>query len=198
MPGTLGNAAIAGHRTTYGAPFGEIDKLKAGDEIIIDMPGTGRFVYEVYRPELLAVAHQAQLGSDHLIVGKRDVWVVDATSDAQLTLTSCHPKGSAEQRIVVKAKLVKNKSSKPTKPAPQRPNAGKSLGEGLEQGLSGTHAGLEPTIGWGIVTFVVGIAWWWAFRRWRHPLTWVLGLIPFLGVLAPFYFFLERALPAGY
>ena len=39
--------------------------------------------------------------------------------------------------------------------------------------------------------------WWWAFRRWRHPLTWVIGVVPFLVVLFPFYVYLERALPAG-
>ena len=40
--------------------------------------------------------------------------------------------------------------------------------------------------------------WWWVFRRWRHPLTWLAGVVPFLIVLFGFYYFLERVLPAGY
>jgi hypothetical protein len=40
--------------------------------------------------------------------------------------------------------------------------------------------------------------WWFAFRRWRHPFTWLIGLVPFLVVLFPFYVYLERALPNGY
>jgi sortase A len=183
MPGTLVNAAIAGHRTTYGAPFGDIDKVKVGDEITIQTL-SGVFVYRVYQ--------------ERLIVGKRDTYVVDNTPTAQLTLTSCHPKGSAEQRIVVKADLVAEKSAKPAKPLPPRVQAGKSTAAGLEESLSGTHENLNPTIIFGIVALIVGIAWWWAFRRWRHPLTWVVGVIPFVIALVPFYFFLERALPAGY
>jgi hypothetical protein len=50
---------------------------------------------------------------------------------------------------------------------------------------------------WAIVA-VVGLAWWWMFRRWPHPLTWLAGVVPFLLVLFGFYFFLERVLPAGY
>ena len=45
---------------------------------------------------------------------------------------------------------------------------------------------------------IVGVVWWWTFRRWRHPLTWLAGVVPFLLVLFAFYYFLERALPAGY
>ena len=51
---------------------------------------------------------------------------------------------------------------------------------------------------WGFIVAIVGALWWWAFRRWRHPLTWVVGVIPFLVVLFPFYVYLERALPNGY
>ena len=91
LPGQLGNAAIAGHRTTYGQPFYDIDQVTPGDEIIVTTPA-GRFVY-------LATGQQ--------IVGPNDYQVV-ATTDptvATLTLTSCHPRYTARERIVITAEL---------------------------------------------------------------------------------------------
>ncbi len=104
LPGTLGNAAIAGHRTTYLHPFYDVDKLKPGDDIIVETLA-GKFTYKM---------------TAQLIVKPTDVQVVDNTLDAQLTLTSCNPKFSAEQRIVIKAPLAPNKSAKPTKPQARR------------------------------------------------------------------------------
>ena len=186
MPGTFGNAAIAGHRTTYLHPFYDVDKLVKGDKILVDTLA-GHFTYAM---------------TDQLIVKPTDVQVVDNTFDAQLTLTSCNPKYSAAQRIVIKAKLVPNESAKPSKPRPPKPHnkGGKSKGHAAElaEGLSGQHRSTTPALLWGIIAALVGLGWWWLFRRWRHPLTWVLGLIPFLFALLPFYVYLERALPAGY
>ena len=91
LPGQLGNAAIAGHRTTYGQPFYDIDQVKPGDEIIVTTPA-GRFVY-------IATGQQ--------IVGPNDYEVV-ATTDptvATLTLTSCHPRYTARDRIVITSEL---------------------------------------------------------------------------------------------
>ena len=51
---------------------------------------------------------------------------------------------------------------------------------------------------WGFIVAIAGAVWWWAFRRWRHPLTWLIGVVPFLVLLFPFYVYLERALPNGY
>jgi sortase A len=91
LPGQLGNSAIAGHRTTYGQPFHNVDKLDNGDEIIVTTP-SGRFVYRV---------------TDQQIVSPSDYQVV-ATTDptrATITLTSCHPKWSASQRIIITGEL---------------------------------------------------------------------------------------------
>ncbi len=91
LPGQLGNAAIAGHRTTFGQPFFDIDKLDNGDEIILTTL-TGRYVYRV---------------TDQQIVSPSDYHVI-ATTDptrATLTLTSCHPKYTARERIVIFAEL---------------------------------------------------------------------------------------------
>ena len=90
LPGQAGNAAIAGHRTTYGAPFNRIDELQQGDEILITTV-QGSFRYEVQR---------------QLIVSPDQVEVLNDYGDNRLTLTACHPKYSARQRIVVVASLV--------------------------------------------------------------------------------------------
>jgi sortase A len=190
LPGTLGNAAIAGHRTTYLHPFMDIDKLRPGDDIIIHDAVGGVFDYQM---------------TQQLTVLPTDVYVVDNTPDAELTLTACTPKGSASHRLVVKAKLVPSKSTKPTKPKPNPITLAAGPGKarateaaGLAQGLSGQTRSLVPSVIWGIFAAIVGLAWWWGFRRWRHPLTWVVGVLPFLVALFPFYVYLERALPAGY
>jgi sortase A len=90
LPGQPGNSVISGHRTTYGAPFHELDELVAGDRIEIET-AIGVHVYEVRRTE---------------IVRPRDVWVTEPRDGAWLTLTTCHPKFSARQRLVVFAELV--------------------------------------------------------------------------------------------
>ena len=89
LPGQEGNAAIAGHRTTYGAPFGDLDKLKPGDEIRVSTV-LGEAVYKV---------------AGTRIVDPEEVEVVGDFGDNRLTLTACHPKFSAAQRIIVWADL---------------------------------------------------------------------------------------------
>lgn len=90
MPGELGNAVIAGHRTTKGAPFRHLDSLVPGDEILFDV-GAATHRYEVV---------------ETLIVYPEDVWIADQTEDHLVTLFACHPVGSARQRIVVRGALV--------------------------------------------------------------------------------------------
>jgi sortase A len=89
LPGERGTVAIAGHRTTYGAPFRNVDKLDAGDRIELRMP-YGRFVYRVEKTR---------------IVPPTEVSVIDRVSFDRLVLSACHPLYSAAQRIVVFAKL---------------------------------------------------------------------------------------------
>ncbi len=92
LPCEDGNVGIAGHRTTYGKPFADIDRLQAGDRITLETP-VGSCTY--------------QIAGAPLITGPRD-WGVVANTPGQkmLTLTTCHPKGSARERLVVKATLV--------------------------------------------------------------------------------------------
>jgi sortase A len=185
LPGQIGNAAIAGHRTTHGAPFYRINELKKGDRITIQTLA-GKFVYAVTR--------------DPFPVQPTDYYVVANSPGPMLTLTSCHPRYSAAERLVVKARLLAAVSSKPV--APPKFINGKKVKPPpkaqLATALEGQANSVVPSIAWGIVVAVVGLAWWLVFRRWRHPLTWLLGLVPFIPVLFVFYVYLERALPNGY
>ena len=185
LPGQIGNAAIAGHRTTHGAPFFRVNELGPGDKIDITTL-TGHYVYEVDQaPE---------------VVDPTDFAVVANTPDAELTLTSCNPRYSAATRIVIKAKLLRNVSTKPQLPPKYikgvkvKPPPKAELATGLE----GQSNSVAPSVLWGFIVAVVGGLWWWGFRRWRHPYTWLIGLVPFFVVLFPFYVYLERALPNGY
>lgn len=101
-PGQAGNAAIAGHRTTYGAPFNRVDELVPGDPIFVTTV-QGTFRYEVMGFD--DPAGGPELG--HFIVSPSDTWVLDQQEGQNiLTLTACHPKFSARQRIIVQAELI--------------------------------------------------------------------------------------------
>lgn len=84
LPGGRGTSAIAGHRTTYGAPFRHIDELRRGNRVIVETP-TRRHVYRVTHTE---------------IVDDNDLSVLDPVGYPQLILSACHPLYSAEQRII--------------------------------------------------------------------------------------------------
>jgi sortase A len=90
FPGEGGSVAFAGHRTTYLAPFNEINKVGTGDEIILDMP-YGKFTYVFEKQQ---------------IVDPSDLGVVDRVPGAErLVLSACHPLYSASHRIIVFARL---------------------------------------------------------------------------------------------
>lgn len=90
LPGQPGNAVISGHRTTYGAPFHDLDKLSAGDRLEVET-AIGVHVYEV---------------RESLVVQPTDIWVTAPREGAWLTLTTCNPKFSSRERLVVFAELV--------------------------------------------------------------------------------------------
>jgi len=94
LPGEPGTAAIAGHRTTYGAPFRHIDEVQRGEPVVIDMPD-GRFVYRVQRTK---------------VVDDQDLSVLDRVGYQRLVLSACHPLYSAAQRIIVFARLVRREA----------------------------------------------------------------------------------------
>jgi len=91
FPGEGGTVAIAGHRTTYGAPFRTIDNLKEGQHIVLKMP-YGELDYKVEKKQ---------------IVNPDATWVTDRVKGAErLVLSACHPLYSAAQRVIVFARLV--------------------------------------------------------------------------------------------
>jgi sortase A len=92
LPCEIGNVAIAGHRTTYGRPFHNLDKLGIGQEITLQTP-IGSCTYEITQ--------------EPFAVSPKTLEVVANTPDeATLTLTTCHPKGSARERLIIKATLI--------------------------------------------------------------------------------------------
>ncbi len=94
LPCEIGNVAIAGHRTTYGRPFHNVDLLEVGDEITLNTP-IGSCTYAVSEEPFTVSPSQIEV-------------VANTPDEAMLTLTTCHPKGSARQRLIIKATLVRS------------------------------------------------------------------------------------------
>ena len=95
LPGGKGNFAVAGHRTTYGAPFFNLDQLRKGDEVIVTARTGKRFIYRVHRQQIVAPGDTWVITPDPLKRGRRT-----------LTLTTCNPRFSNAQRLIVFAELV--------------------------------------------------------------------------------------------
>ncbi len=168
LPGQAGNSAIAGHRTTHGAPFFDIDKVKPGDEIFVTtLQGRFRYVIEEHIDE-------AGASSGYQIVTPDKVEVLADTGDNRLTLTACHPKYSARLRIVVTAKLAS-----PEAPPSELPSevamkdiesaAVVDADESLTESLDWQPQEARPTLIWGVLTLglasiavIIGRAW----KRW--------------------------------
>lgn len=199
LPGQPGNSAIAGHRTTYGQPFHRVDELVPGDEIIVTTL-QGTFRYEVSGTE---------------IVLPSQVEVIDDKGDDRLTLTSCHPKYSARQRIIVSALLVDEPApAPPPRPVEETPDelADEEL-EGDEEPDDEDAAGIatdlesldgvdqrtaRPAIRWGLVTAGVWLAFYALSRLWRRWPAYLLGA-PVFGVsLFVFFGAFSELLPANY
>ena len=97
-PGELGNAVLAGHRTTYGAPFGRFDHIAAGDEVVLT-DATGAYTYRVSGTEVVEPSDTAvtlpvprQPGAE--------------PTQRLLTLITCTPKYSARYRLIIRGELV--------------------------------------------------------------------------------------------
>ncbi|HSF97942.1 MAG TPA: class E sortase [Ornithinibacter sp.] len=99
-PGQVGNFALAGHRTTYGRPLHDIDRLVDGDLVVVETAPSVH-VYEVASREIV-------LPSDIEVIAPVPSDAGAAPSEAILTLTSCHPKFAATERFIVHARLVES------------------------------------------------------------------------------------------
>lgn len=177
LPGQPGNSAIAGHRTTYGAPFFRVDELELGDPILIST-AQGRFRYEV---------------SEKTVVTPRQVEVLDPTPDNRLTLTTCEPRFSNAKRLIIVAKLIgETVAAPPTQPKPRA-----SANFAGEAGLSGERTTIVPALGWGLLAAAVALAGWLVGRRWKKWPAYLIATPFFLVVLFVFFENFSRLLPAN-
>jgi sortase A len=177
LPGQQGNASIAGHRTTYGAPFANVDDLDTGDPITVTT--------------LQGSFHYAVTGQE--IVSPDAIEVLDSKPDAnELTLTACHPKYSASKRIIIHAQL----QGTPIEAPPTLPSS--TPAPVLDAGVSGESAPKLPAILYGLLCAGIWFAAWLIGKRWRRLPSYAIGLPIFL--MALFYFFenFSRLLPANY
>lgn len=97
-PGAVGNFALAGHRTTYGRPFHDVDRLRDGDRVVVETAAEV-YVYEVTSREVVRPNDVEVIGPVPDAPGRRP-------TEALLTMTSCHPRFSATERFVVHGRLV--------------------------------------------------------------------------------------------
>jgi sortase A len=113
LPCEDGTVGIAGHRTTYGRPFANLDLLRPGDTITLETP-VGSCTYQVLAPPPTRKPFDSHGAA--FVIKPNEIEVIKAPSIARpgenpppaqlLTLTTCHPKGSAAQRLVIQAALV--------------------------------------------------------------------------------------------
>jgi sortase A len=225
MPGQYGNAAIAGHRTTYGAPFNRVDELVPGDEIRIETLWGGNYLYRVtaltapngFAQDVFGVtqANRDTESKGVFPVSPRDIdvlWWYKSLAEAAtpgpeylptLTLTTCHPEYSARQRLIVTAVLVPEESDAPVA-APDGTQQ-ETFSNRVEQSASLDESNSGPefdrerdlAIRWGLGVIAIGLLWWFVFHRHKKWYVWFAGAVPFLGVLFLCYVHIERMLPSS-
>jgi sortase A len=216
IPGQLGNTAIAGHRTTFGAPFFRIDEVEPGDQIVITTLA-GRFVY---------------IATETVIVGADDYAEVVPTRDpeqATISLISCHPRYTSRDRIVVRGVLdstlstpivaattttVAPSTTAPPSTLPDEPAA--SIPDTVPDTVPPTTSPAEPGADtfasgwfndqdafaqvalWGTICSLIALGAWglsrWTRRNWVGAL---VGIVPFVVALYFFFQNVNRLLPAG-
>ncbi|MFI6741408.1 class E sortase [Nonomuraea sp. NPDC050451] len=93
MPGQVGNFVVSGHRTTYAAPFKEIDELERDDEIVVQAGGT-TYTYRVTSQDIVTPDEVDVFAP---VPGKPDIRPIRAF----ITLSTCHPEYSAAERLIV-------------------------------------------------------------------------------------------------
>jgi sortase A len=219
FPGESGNASIAGHRSTYGEPFADLDDLSVGDEIVMEMLGGGRYVYRIDSTRIVEAT-----AVDVVLTTEPDV--------ARLTLTTCHPRWSAAQRLVVSGVLDVTASSE-TGAQPitvseddrdlgvdpvndevppetsDDPRSTDEIADAFGAGWFSDPAAWPHVIAWGLAVLAVGLGIWWlgrrlVARRRRRGRRWpgvarvaalAIGAVPFLLSLYFAFENLSRLLP---
>lgn len=214
LPGEPGNSAIAGHRTTYGAPFAKLDKVSIGDDIRVTTL-KGRFTYTV---------------SDVLIVApNRTDLLRSREGRSVLTLVTCHPRWSTAKRLIVVADLTSSEpltesaastSGPPvptttitsttiptTDPVPEAVVSADDAVDSLElDGWFSDKGAILPALLIGLLLVAISVATHFARRELvrggrRHRsawiVSWAVGAAPFLVALFYWYHFINMLLPAS-
>jgi sortase A len=176
LPGQNGNAAVAGHRTTYGHPFYNLDSVKVGDPIVLTTL-QGIFVYDATKS---------------FVVSPSDTTVVDNVIADQLTLTTCNPRFSATTRLVVQAKLAHSQLF-PNSGLPVKHVKGKETPK--SQSLAGdSDVSLADALSWGFVTAIVVTGIFFAAHYLRR-VRWLIYGFGAVGTLALLWFFFGAVSP---
>ncbi len=173
LPGEAGNAAIAGHRTTWGHPFYDLNAVAPGAHVEVTT-AQGSFTFTTKRV---------------FVVSPDDNSVLAPTPGASLTLTTCNPRYSAAQRLVLRAELTASSLSGGVVPGSGRPSRSFPSDQ-----LAGSTSGNWWTVAaWGVaVAGAMALVWRLAHRRHRRWPVYLLGLP---GLLVLLYFFFESVTP---
>lgn len=209
LPGQPGNAALAGHRTTYAAPFARLDELRPGDQIFFDTL-QGEFTYTVD-------AHEGAPGeepSGHFIVKPTQVEILAQGDTNMVTLMACHPKFSARERIVVTGTLA-SPPAPPTPVAEPTPDGGSVTTDASLDALAGGDSSARlPAVLWSALALAIWFATWWVAHWWARRdsgrddakrrmlvdkvIVYAVGIPIFTVVLFVAYENIARLLPAAY
>lgn len=189
LPGEPGNAAVAGHRTTYAHPFYDLTNLHKGDAIYVLTP-QGRFKYTV-------------VGSQ--VVAPTDTAILDSTSSAPtLTLTTCNPRYEASSRLVVTADFTAGGTTT-TSPSTTTPPAARTVGHDSSSkqrsdDALGSAESYWPGALWGLATLALYLVLRRLWRRSPRGLRWlsvVAGLPLVAGGLLMCFERISLALPGS-
>jgi sortase A len=182
LPGQLGNVAVSGHRTTFGAPFSRLDELVTGDRIVMKT-SHATFTYLV--------------SSAPKIVKPTDVDVIrtiDPTR-ATLTLITCHPKWTSDKRLVISAELL-------PEIVPQKPTVFVATASNPESVFA--EGWFHDPSAWPMVIFfailLAGIAisaTVLSRKKWRAVVVYPVAAVVFLPTLFVFFGYLTRLLPTN-
>jgi sortase A len=188
MPGQPGNVGIAGHRTTYGAPFNRIDEIRPGDEIIVST-SQGRFTYR-------AIPAPGSTDQAWYTVKPNQSEVLADMGDDRITLTACHPEYSARQRIVVHG-VLEGPAAPASPEAEPVDHATGTPSDDFDQGMGSTPEELPRALAWLAAAAALLLVAWMLGRKTR--LRWLVWLVatPLVLVLVwNGYVHMDRYLPA--
>ena len=174
MPGQAGNASIAGHRTTYGHPFYNLDGVQKGDPIVVTTL-QGIFVYNAISSE---------------VVSPSDSKVIENVPADWLTLTTCNPRFSASTRLIVHAELAHSQLF-PNAPLP-REQARRAQSNNDLAGDSGVT--LTDAFLWGFLAAALGVLVLLLAHRYRRQ-RWVFYGVGTAGLLVLLWFFFGAVSP---